>query len=699
MTAAADDPLLGCLALLAQFHQRPVSLDALRAMLPAGVAPLSPAAFVHVAERIGLSARLAKRPLDAIDTLLLPAVLLLDEGACLLTTIDAKEGFEVVFAESGGGRKLSREELSSRYSGELIFAQPVCRLDARAEVIAPLTRPSWFWGTLQRYRRQYFDVALASLFINLFTIASSLFVMNVYDRVVPNQAFDTLWVLATGIALAFLFDFLLRMLRSHFLDSAGRKADVLISAQLFRKVMSIRLDKRPASAGSMASTLKDFESLRDFFTSATLTTLIDLPFLLLFVVIILYIGSWLALVPILAVPLVVLAGLALQRPLERTVREHQAEAAQKHGLLVESIIGLETLKALGAEGGIQAKWEQLTGLTAQSGQRSRLISTLAVNFTMYVQQMVSVAIVVIGVYLIANGSLTMGALIACNILAGRALAPLGQLSGLLMRYQGARLAYQGLGKLMQEETDRIDGRVYLHRATWSGAIECDKLGFSYPGAKQAALKEISFSVRAGERVAVLGRTGSGKSTLLKLLDGLYPPESGSIRADGVDLAQIDPVDLRRMAGYATQDARLFYGSLRENLSLGEPNASDDEILAAARVVGIDDWIRRQPNGLDRRVGENGEGLSGGQRQSVALARIFLRCPQILLLDEPTAAFDHNAEQLFIANMQNYLQGRTLLLVTHKPALLSLVDRIIVLDDGRVVADGPRDQVLQALAQK
>lgn len=696
---ASDDPLLGCLALLAGIHQRPASPAALRAGLPADGTPVSPALFVRMAADIGLSARVAACPLAAFDPLLLPAVLLLDTGACLLTARDAAGNFTVAFAESGGGRVLTHDELAARYRGEAIFVQPVCRLDDRAAMAGALPRRSWFWGTLLRYRRQYGDVVLASLFINLFTVASSLFVMNVYDRVVPNHAFDTLWVLATGISVAFAFDFLLRLLRGHFLDSAGRKADVLISAQLFRQVLALRLDKRPASAGSMASTLKDFESLRDFFTSATLTALIDLPFLVLFVFIIATIGSSLALVPLLAAPLVVLAGLLLQMPLAHLVREHQAEAAQKHGMLVEAIAGLETLKALGAEGTIQARWEQLTGLTARSGQRSRLISTLAVNFTQYVQQMVSVAIVVLGVYLIADGKLTMGALIACNILAGRALAPLGQLSGLLMRYQGARLAYQGLDKLMREDTDRVAGRSYLHRDTWQGAIDCEKLGFTYPGAKQPVLKEISFSLRAGERVAILGRTGSGKSTLAKLLDGLYPPGSGALRIDGVDSGQIDPADLRRAIGYAGQEPRLFFGSLRENLALGDPGASDAQILAAARLVGIDEWLRRQPNGLDRRIGENGEGLSGGQRQAVALARIFIREPRILLLDEPTAAFDHNAEQLFIANLQQILPGRTLLLVTHKPALLALVERIIVVDDGRIVADGPKEQVLQALAQK
>lgn len=696
------DPLLGCLALLARFHQRPASPDALKAGFPDDGKALTPPGFLRLAESIGFSARIADRTLDTFHPLLLPAVLLLEDGACLLTAMDESDEahpYEVVFSESGGGRRVSREKLAQLYTGQAIFVQPVCRLDQRAEVVAPLPQASWFWGTLLRYRRQYADVALASLFINLFAVATSLFAMNVYDRVVPNRTLETLWVLAIGVCLALLFDFLLRLLRGHLLDTAGKKADVLISARLFRQVMAIRLEKRAASAGSMANTMKEFESLRDFFTSATLATLIDLPFIFLFVAIIAYIGSWLALVPVLAVPLVVGVGLALQWPLARAVREHQAEAAQKHGMLVEAISGLETLKALGAEGSVQAKWEQLLGLTAKSSQKSRMISTLAVNFTMLVQQMVSVVIVVMGVYMIADGSLSMGALIACNILAGRALAPLGQLSGLLMRYQGARIAYRGLDKLMHEDIDRVDGQSYMHREVWQGAVVFENLGFTYPGTRQPALQGVSFSLRAGERVAILGRAGSGKSTLAKLLDGLYAPASGSIRIDGVNSGQIDPADLRRAIGYAGQDARLFYGSLRENLTLGEPGADDDAILAAAAIVGIDEWIRRQPNGLDRRVGENGEGLSGGQRQAVALTRVLLRSPRILMLDEPTASFDHNAEQVFITTMQQYLVGKTLLLATHKPALLALVERIIVLDEGKVIADGPRDQVLQALAQR
>ena len=701
---ANDDPLLGCLALLARFHQRPASTDALKAGFPNDGSRLTPLAFLRLAESIGFSARITERPLDTFHPLLLPAVLLLHEGACLLIALgdgdeNEADSVEVMFSESGGGRKLSREKLQRLYSGRAIFVQPVCRLDQRAEVMAPLPRRSWFWGTLLRYRRQYADVALASLFINLFAVASSLFAMNVYDRVVPNRALETLWVLAIGVSLALFFDFLLRLLRSALLDVAGKKADVLISARLFRQVLAIKLEKRAASAGSMANTLKEFESLRDFFTSATLATLIDLPFVFLFVAIIAYIGAWLALVPILAVPLVVGVGLALQWPLARAVREHQAESAQKHGLLVEAISGLETLKALGAEGAVQAKWEQLLGLTASSSQKSRMISTLAVNFTLFVQQMVSVFIVVIGVYMIADGVLSMGALIACNILAGRALAPLGQLSGLLMRYQGARIAYRGLDKLMHEDIDRAEGQSYLHRSLWQGALAFDNVTFAYPGSRQPALQGIGITVRAGERVAILGRAGSGKSTLAKLLDGLYAPVSGSIRIDGVNIGQIDPADLRRVIGYAGQDARLFYGSLRENITLGAAGTDDDAILKAAQVVGIDEWIRRQPNGLDRRIGENGEGLSGGQRQAVALTRVILRSPRILLLDEPTAAFDHNAEQYFVAAMPAYLAERTLLLVTHKPTLLALVERIVVLDEGRVIADGPRDKILQALAQR
>ncbi len=697
--SADDDPLLGCLGLIARFYQRPISGDALKAGFPADGRPVDPPALIRMAAAAGFSAEVVSRSLDRFNPLLLPAILLLKDGACLLTAVDGDVNFELVFAESGGGRRLSRADLEPLYTGRTIFVQPIARLDQRAEVLAPLPKRSWFWGTLLKYRRQYLDVALASLFINLFAVASSLFVMNVYDRVVPNRALETLWVLAMGVSIVFLFDFLLRTLRGHFLDSAGKKADVLISAHLFRQVMAIRLEKRPASAGSMANTMKEFESLRDFFTSATLTTLIDLPFLFLFVAIIAYIGTWLALVPILAIPLVLAVGFGLQRPLERLTREHQAEASQKHGLLVEAISGLETLKSLGAEGVVQSKWEELVGLTAKTAQKSRLVSTFAVNFTMTVQQLVSVAIIVVGVYMIADGTLTMGALIACNILAGRALAPLGQLSGLLMRYQGARMAYQGLDKLMHEATDRDSDRTYLHRSDWEGAIQFAQVDFAYPGSRQPALQTVSFEIRAGERVAILGRAGSGKSTLAKLLDGLYRPTAGSILVDGVDIGQIDPTDLRRVLGYAGQDARLFYGSLRENIALGAAGADDDRIMAAARLVGIDEWIRRQANGLDRRVGENGEGLSGGQRQAVALGRVFLRDPRILMLDEPTAAYDHNAEQVFIAALQSYLEGRTLLLVTHKPALLTLVDRIIVLDDGKIVADGPKDRVLQALAQK
>jgi ATP-binding cassette subfamily C protein LapB len=559
-----------------------------------------------------------------------------------------------------------------------------------------VTGASWLWGTLARYWREYVNVAVGAILINVFTLASPLFVANVYDRVVPNRAFETLWVLAVGVSIVFFFDLLLRSLRAYLVDVAGRGVDVRVSSGLFHQVLGARFAHRPASAGEFASNLRDFEMLRDFLTSATLLTVIDLPFALFFIAMIGLISPPLALIPLVAVPLVVGVALIMQVPLTRLVEENFRVNARKQGILVESIYGLEAVKSQRAEGVMQDKWEYAVRHSAESGLKSRLLSGLALHFTNFVQQIVTVAVVVGGVYLIAGNQLTLGGLIACSILAGRALAALTQAAALMTRYQNTRTALKSLDRIMALPQERPAGRSFLQRPPLNGEVEFSRVVFAYPGQQTPALEGVAFRVRAGERVAILGRVGSGKSTVLKLALGLYQPASGAILMDGTDIAQLDPGEMRAQLGYVPQEVLLFSGTMRENITLGRPHATDAEVLEAARLAGVDEFVRRHPLGYDLRIGEGGTGLSGGQRQAVASARALLGAPRVLLLDEPTSAMDNSSEQAYLAALRSFLEGRTLLLVTHKPSMLALVDRLIVIEGRRVVADGPKDKVLAAL---
>lgn len=698
---ADDDPLLGCLHVITRLQGRPVSLTALQAGLPLDHGRCDAAAFVRAARAHGYSARLVRRPLARISNLLLPVTLLLaDGGACVLTRRLAGGRAEVVVPESGfGAREVGLDELARDYAGYALFAQPELRPEEhRLDEPAVRRRKAWFWGTLGGYLPYYVEAGLAGLLVNVLAVATSLFVMNVYDRVVPNNATETLVVLATGTTIAIAFEFVARTLRAYFLDVAGKKADLALGGQIFAQALGMQLAARPASAGAFASQLREFEAVRDFITSVTLTAVMDLPFVAFFLFVVALIGGPLYLAPLLAVPVILVVGLLAQIPLALATRANLQEGAMRHGLLVESLEGLEMLKAMRAEGQLQGRYEDYTALTGRSANRARLISSTVVNFTGVVQQVVTVAVVCWGVHLIAAGELTVGALIACVMLTGRALAPLQQVAALMMRYQHARAAHATLDRIMRQPVERPPGAQFTERAEVRGDIALVDVHFTYPGAGVPTLNGVNLSIAAGERVAILGRVGSGKSTLLKLLPALYAPTRGSVRVDGIDVAQFDPADLRRRIGYVAQDAMLFHGSLRDNIALGLPHADDAQVLRAARLAGLESLIDGHPSGLQLIIGERGQGLSGGQRQAVSIARALLLEPPILLLDEPSSAMDHNSEARFIRDLGDFVRDRTLVLVTHKPVMLNLVTRIIVIEAGKVALDGPRDDILRQLAR-
>jgi ATP-binding cassette, subfamily C, bacterial LapB len=693
----ADDPLLSCLVVLCKLLERPTSAERLGAGLPLENGRLTPALAVRAAARAGLAASLVRRPLDRITDLILPCILLLEERAACVLVARSADRAVVALPETGGTTELPLADLALRYSGHALLARPELRFDRAIEQAPESQRGSWFWGTLARAWPIYGEVMLAAVLINLFALASPLFIMNVYDRVVPNNAIETLWVLALGVVTVFAFDFLLRNLRGYFVDSAGRIADVKLASRIFEQVLGIRMAARPPSAGAFASNLRELESLRDFFTSATLVALVDLPFVLLFIGVVWLIGGPIAVVPAVAVPLVLAVGLLLQLPLNQVMRRTFKDTAQKHGVLVETINGLETIKSVGAEGRTQRSWEQLVGVTAGSAMRARFLAALGVNFSALAQNLVTVGVVIWGVYRIGDGDMTVGALVACTIITGRAMAPLGQVAGILTRYHQARAAFDALDQVMALPNERPAHARFLHRPEVQGAIAFQNVSFTYPDQKQPALDRVSFSVRPGERVGLIGRIGSGKSTIEKLVLGLYQPDQGAVLVDGTDLRQIDPADVRRHIGCVLQDVFLFRGTIRENIALGASFVDDQAVLRAARLAGVDDFVARHPQGFDLDVGERGERLSGGQRQAVAVARALLLDPPILVLDEPTSAMDNDAENRLKQRLTEILEGKTLLLVTHRASLLSLVERLIVLDGGRLLADGPKEDVLQALA--
>lgn len=694
------DPLLDCLVEVARLHGQ----GATRASLSAGL-PLQPQESLplslaeRAASRAGLATRVQRLALDEIDALTLPAILILHGNkACVLLGRDDTEHWRVLLPETGQGAvTLSTEALQSRYSGVVLFARPHFRFDERTPEIKPTRSGHWFWGPVLAQRFVYRDVLWAALLINLFALAFPIFSMNVYDRVVPNHATETLWVLAIGVTLVLCSDLFIRLLRSHFVDEASARIDVQISASLMERVLGMRLENRPQSVGSFAANLRGFEQVRDFIASSTVTALIDLPFALLFVVVMAWISPWLVLPVIGVFVLILVSGYVFQHRLHELSQSSYQAAAQRNATLIESLTGIETIKSQGAESLIQSRWERANQYLSALNVKMRSMSATAMYSTATLQQFVSVCVILIGVYLISERQLTMGGMIAATMLAGRALAPAGQIVGLLMQYQGARTAMTSLEQIMAQPVERPEGSHFIQRPEFKGEIEFRHVSFAYPGQQGHSLDDVSFKINPGERVALIGKVGSGKTTLQKLIMGLYQPSAGAILFDGIDMRQLDPADVRRNLGCVSQDITLFYGSLRENITFGMPHARDDAIVAAADVAGLSEFVQRHPQGFDMPVGERGELLSGGQRQGVGIARAVLHNAPLLLLDEPTSAMDFSTEALVTQRMQAFTEGKTVVLVTHRTSMLSFVDRVIVVDQGKIVADGPRERIMQALA--
>lgn len=693
------DPLLQCLVFFCKHYGRPSSAKTLSMGLPVQQGRLMLKDIPRAAQRGGLAAKFSEQDFNTVAEGFLPCVVLLEHGkACVLLARDPAKGTVTVSwpEVEDSEEEIPAAELDQCFSGHLLLVKKKHRFDARSPKVLHSLEGHWFWDTIKLSAPIYRDALIAAFFINLFAIAIPLYVMNVYDRVVPNLALDTLWVLTSGMVIIFIFDFILKQLRGYLLDIAAKKSDVLLSSRLFEKMLNLKAKARPNSLGAFTRNVQEFDAIRDFVASSTIAALIDLPFALLFFLVICFIAGPIAFVLLLAVAAMLLFSFWVLKRMAKQVEQGSRLNSQKQAHLVESLSGLDSLKLAGAESQFQGKWESLVAESANWSMQTKKYSVAVASVTSFIQHLVTIGIVVSGVYLIMDNQLSFGGLVAFVLLGNRMVAPFAQVSLLSTRYQNAKAALSNLEHVMALEEEQTDH--YLHRGYFDGKIEFDRVSFSYPGTQHQVLKDVSFTIRPGEKVAIIGRIGSGKTTIEKLMLQFYQADEGSIRFDGVDSQQINPSDLRQKIGCVPQDINLFYGSVRNNITLGVPHVDDERVLKAARLAGVTQFTDHEPNGLDRQVGERGMYLSGGQRQSVALARALLFNPPILVLDEPTSHMDSYTEFQLTRHVRQFAKDKTLVLITHKMSMLELVDRVIVLEKGRVVADGEKAAVLAALKQ-
>ena len=701
MNTPNHDPLQRCLLALARHHGEATSAEALISGLPLEHGRLTPSLFARAAARANLTASVVNRWPAQVSEDLLPAVILSEaEQACVLMGWSADgEVAQVIYPDLPDAEvAVARADLEAFSNGSAILCKPKFKFDSRAPKQALAADEHWFWSAVKKNLPVYRDVLVAAFFINVFALALPLFTMNVYDRVVPNYAVETLWTLAIGLLIVVVMDFTLRMMRSYFLDLASERIDRHVSADIMERVLGSRLEHRPSSVGSYAVNLRSFDSVRDFINSVSITTLIDLPFAVIFCAVIFWIAP-MVLLPLLAGVVIVLVYVSVGRGKLRELSETTYRAGvQRNATLIESLVGLDTIKAMGAESKTQRRWEEATAFLARTGVQLRLVANANQFVTAGTTQLVTLFVVVTGVYLITEGLLSMGGLIACTMLAGRVMAPVGQLAGLLTQFQYAQISLGSVDQIMETPQERPEGARFLSRETFGGEIEFKDVTFSYPGAEMPSLVDVSFKIKPGEKVAILGRVGSGKSTLQKLAMGLFQPNEGAVLIDGIDLRQLDPAEYRKQVGYMPQDLTLFHGTLRDNIVIAHPYASDNDVLKAAEQANLLEFVNRHPQGFDMTISERGDSLSGGQRRCVALARAVLGEPPVVLMDEPTGSMDHSTEVAVKSSLAAFIAGRTWIVVTHRNSLLEMVDRIIVIDNGKIVADGSRQSVITALQQ-
>jgi len=658
--------------------------------------------FSRAAKRAGLKSKLIKRPISQMLELHLPIILLLSkDNSCILEQFSPdRKKVKIIYPEGDGLQEwVNVEDIESEYLGFAFMLKKEYSYGEKKDQTLKKRQNHWFWSTIKLSKGIYTDVLWASFLINIFVLATPLFTMNVYDRVIPNNAQETLLVFTIGIIVVYLLDTFLKFTRTYMLELAAKKSDIIMSSIIFEKVLDLKMAVHPRSVGSFANNLKDFESIRSFLTTATMTILIDLPFALLFLMVIYYIGGLLVFIPITTMMIILIYAFLIRKPLKRSIESSYEASAKKNAILIETLQNIETVKSMNLASKKQWEWEESTGEIAKKNLRSRLLSTSVGTITQLLVQLNTIFVVVFGAYLIQEFELTMGGLIAVVILTSRTVAPMGQAAALITNYTDAKTAYETLNNIISQPAERPENKSFIQHSTFNGKIEFKDVSFTYPDAETPALKKVSFTINPGEKVAIIGRIGSGKSTITKLILKLFEPDSGTILIDGIDIAQIDPANLRRFISYVPQDIDLFRGTIKDNIISSQQHPHDDEIINAAQISGIDKFIHTHPKGYEMPIGERGSGLSGGQRQGVGIARALMQNSSMVLMDEPTNAMDQQTEKQLINRLKSALKNKTLILITQKLSVLDLTDRIIVISDGKVHLDGTKKQVMAQLQGK
>jgi ATP-binding cassette subfamily C protein LapB len=696
------DSLLESLVFLSSYYQRSSSKESLITGLPMYNRSMEVSDFIVSAKRIGLVSKVVERNIKGISKLALPAVLLLKKKrACILLEQNFEKGTNRVIIPglSEGEIEMTMEQLEEEFIGKVIIVKPVYKIENKVSEDIKIEEPQqWFWGAIKKSIPIYRKVIIAAIFINMFVLALPLFMRSVFDRVLPNNAIETLWAMTIGILFILVFDLIFSLLRSYYLGKAGKKADLIMSNKIFDQLLNIRLSEKPASTGLFISRLQSFNTVREFFTSATIATLVDIPFTLLFIAVIFYFGGILGWVSVATVVIVLGFSWIMQGRIKTIVEKSAKEEQLKQTTLNEAVTGLEIIKSVRAQNRTKTNYMDSLNQTLYYGEKSHFLSQATTLVTGMISKISNIAIIVLGVYLALEGEMSMGGIIAAMMLNGRVVAPISQIVGMVIRYDQTMVAMKNIEEIMNMEVER-DNKSYISRPDLRGDIVYKDVSFAYKNQNYETLKKINLTIKQGERVAILGKIGSGKSTLAKMLMNLYVPTSGSVLVDKTDVRQIDPVDLRRSIGMVPQEPFLFMGTVKDNIAIGEQFATDEEILQASKIAGVHDFLGKHESGYDLIVGERGEGLSGGERQAVTLARALLTNPSILILDEPTNSMDRQTEHAFIKNMNKLLGNQTMILITHKTSTLALVDRVIVLDDGKIVADGPKDTILKPKGEK
>ena len=699
--------LLHSLSLYTKLYSKPYSVESLSAGLPKSQSDddfelfsnkSSKSLFSRAAARAGLKSTLAKKDLTEIIDLHLPAILLLSENnSCILESFskDRKKVKIILGEEEAAQEWVEIEKLQENYLGFMFLLKREYEYKKETHKVHTHNK-HWFFDTLKLSSPIYKDVLLASVLVNLFVLATPLFTMNVYDRVIPNNAKETLFVFTIGVVLAYIIDIFLKYGRTYLLEIAAKKSDVVMSSIIFERVLDLKMASHPKSVGSFASNLKDFDAIRSFLTNSTMTALVDMPFAILFLLVIYFIGGSIVVIPIVTIVLILLYALIIKKPLAKSIEATHEVSARKSSVIIEALQNIETIKTHNLNSTLQYDYEEATGEIAHKSLKSRLMSSSIPMITSFFVQLNTVFVVFYGVFLINDFELTMGALIAVVILTSRTISPMGQAAALITNYSDAKSSYDVIQNIISQPQERPTAKEFIQRLEYRGKIEFRNVSFAYEEDGVKALDGVNFSIEAGEKVAIIGRIGSGKSTIEKLILGLYSTNEGSILIDEIDIEQIDPADLREHISYVPQDINLFRGSVKTNIKAKFPHATDEAMLKAARLSGTDEFVRQHPHGYEMLVGERGAGLSGGQRQSVGIARAFLNDTKIVLLDEPTNAMDSLSELRFMNNIQAHMSDETMILVTQKMNLLSLVDRVIVIHNGKIEHDGKREDIIEKL---